>query len=231
MLAGHYRCDRPEGVTVSKLNLSRSSEKQAKQTNKRLLDQYAGFMSEVKLRVFAIEDAANGLLPLHPHLLKEFCILQIRMSCECIALACLTAHEELQETKSNAMQKAYAADQIIKKMEGIHARFFPQPVTGQRIAPGRHHFLDFEGEYLTQQEILTVYARCGGRLHKGSLKSLKAKAKAPTNDLLEELSTAQKITNLLGSHATLSRDERAVILCNFGPTRDATVRVSSALAR
>ncbi|MFK4507221.1 hypothetical protein [Bradyrhizobium daqingense] len=185
-------------------------------------------MSEIKLRIFAVEDAANGAIPIHPHFVKEFCTLQIRMSCECIALACLVAHEELDEAKSSAMQKAYAADQIIKRMESIHPRFFPQPITGQRIAPGRHHFSDFEGEYLTQQEILAVYARCGGRLHKGSLKSLKARTKAPSNDLLEELSTVQKIVGLLGNHATLSRDEHSVILCNFGPTRDGLVRVSSA---
>lgn len=216
---------------MSKLNFSRASKRQTEQANKRLLDQYAGFMSEIKLRTFAIEDAANGVIPLHSHFVKEFCALQIRMSCECVALACLVAHQELEETKSNTMQKAYAADQIIKRMESIHPRFFPQPVTGQRIAPGRHHFSDFEGEYLTQQEILTVYARCGGQLHKGSLKSLKTKTKASSNDLLEELSIAQKIVSLLGSHATLSRDEQSVILCNFGQTRDGAVHVSSARAR
>jgi len=216
---------------MSKLNLSRAGKKESERENKNLLKQYAGLMSEIKLRIFTIEDIANGGLAVHPHIAKELCALQIRLSCECIALACLIAHKELEETTSTALQKAYAADQIIRRMQGIHPKFYPQPVTGHRVSPGRHHFSDYEGDYLTQQEILTVYARCGGELHKGSLKSLKTRTKAPSNDFLEELSIAQKIVNLLGSHATLSRDEKSVILCNFGQTRDAAVRVSSALAR
>jgi len=56
-------------------------------------------------------------------------------------------------------------------------------------------------------------------------------AKEPKSGFLEELAVAQKISNLLGSHATLSRDENSVILCSFGQIREGRVRVSSALAR
>ncbi len=95
---------------------------------------------------------------------------------------------------------------------------------------GRHHFSDFEGPHLTQSDLISLYVKCGEELHKGSLRTLAARRSKKMADFREEIVFAQRLFNLLGSHATLMQDESRMILCNFGETREAEIKINSAVA-
>ena len=53
----------------------------------------------------------------------EFLYLQLRMICESIALACLIAHNDIPETKSNKIFNNWNAAKNIGHMERIHKDF------------------------------------------------------------------------------------------------------------
>src|ERR1019366_9455022 len=88
---------------------------------------YLGLMEEIKFRFGTISRITQGDLPLPPKAIQEYCLLQIRMVCELISLACLVAHGDI--SKSNRLTKTYQADKIISELETLHPDFFPKPVT------------------------------------------------------------------------------------------------------
>jgi hypothetical protein len=96
--------------------------------NDALMGRYRDLMLEIKERTLSIGHVASGRTGLHGPLTREFCFLQLRMICECIALSCLVAHGDLAEIQASRFQKETAADLLMKKLEGLHSDFFPYPV-------------------------------------------------------------------------------------------------------
>jgi hypothetical protein len=84
---------------------------------------YADLLEEAKIRIFSIDAAINGRTALPAPLVREYSYLQLRMLCELIALGCLTAHGEIKATQAAKLQKEYAADEIIKRLEDLHPNF------------------------------------------------------------------------------------------------------------
>lgn len=128
---------------------------------------YAALMEEVKIRIDAVNLGTMSFIPVVPALVKEFCFLQIRLICECIALGCLVAHGDLD--LSSRLRKEWAADKIMGELESLHPDFFPQAAKQSRTPEGMHH-LDFDNNKLTKEGLLKIYNECGGVLHKGGLK-------------------------------------------------------------
>jgi hypothetical protein len=52
-------------------------------------------------------------------LLREYGFLQLRMLCELIALGCLVAHGDIEETKAPVLQNEYKAGVIVKRLERL----------------------------------------------------------------------------------------------------------------
>ena len=103
-------------------------------------------LDEAAVRIAAIDSILAQGQPWPPSLGVEFSFLQLRMLCETVALLCLVAHGDIEATRTSKLQKDYAADNIIKKLEQLHANFYPHPVTVsstpnavhmERIASGR----------------------------------------------------------------------------------------------
>src|SRR6202051_4989254 len=88
---------------------------------------YASVMEEAKFRALSIHTLTCSQIPLSVSLLREFCFLELRMLCELIALGCLVAHGDIEETKASSFQKAYKADDILKRLETLHPNFYPIP--------------------------------------------------------------------------------------------------------
>src|SRR5262249_15778508 len=62
------------------------------------LELYVALMTEVKIRIQAIDLAAGPVQAMRSFpgaLIQEFCFLQLRMTCELISLACLVAHGDI----------------------------------------------------------------------------------------------------------------------------------------
>jgi hypothetical protein len=85
----------------------------------------------------------------------EFCYFQLRIICELIALACLTAHGDIQGTKSNRLQEAYQADLIIKALTKLHAKFYPVPsIQSENKIDGSWQRTYLTDGFLTKPELL-----------------------------------------------------------------------------
>jgi len=164
---------------------------------------YASIMEEIKVRILSINTLTNAKIGVPSPLVREFCFLQFRMTCELIALGCLVAHGDIEATKSSSLQKAYKADEILKRLEELHPDFYPvprKPVFGENLV----HLDDYGREFLTKDDLIQLYVKCGGVLHKGSLRKL-IKPKSPLQINFPEINqVGQKVLNLLSVH-TISR--------------------------
>jgi hypothetical protein len=167
------------------------------------LDAYSGLMGEAKYRLQAMDTALIGITGLPRGAIVEFGFLQLRLLCELIAVGCLTAHGDLQTGK---LKKAYEADKIIKGLERQRPEFYPLGATrtGDLIELRRDGFL-------TKEELLRLYWRCGMLLHRGSYEALPTRIFS--KELVEEVSTwKQKIEDLLSCHAIFMADNRTMTL-------------------
>jgi hypothetical protein len=60
---------------------------------------YCNLTEEIKIRHMSIVAAIQGFAPRQPQIIiSEFCSLQLRLICEIIAIGCLAAHGDIQET-------------------------------------------------------------------------------------------------------------------------------------
>ncbi len=162
---------------------------------------YANLMGEIKERLNVIHLTMNGATGLSPPLVKEFCYLQLRMCCELIALACMVAHGDIPETQSKKLKSSWAADFIIKRLSELQSAFFPRPVRRQEVAPEHHHMADFDGDYLTKEDLMSLVAKAGTNLHRGSVKALFTKQVPVQNSFPDITKWTNKLVLLLQEHA------------------------------
>jgi hypothetical protein len=173
---------------------------------------YAKIMTEIKLRIGAINTGTMNLLPVPPPFVREFCFLQIRMICELIALGCLTAHGDITATRSHKLQKAWKADEIIERLEALHTNFFPIPVIQGKNEMG--HTVDPKTPNpLVKAEFLRLYRKCGGALHRGSVRKFVSE-KTPVQIHYPEITAlAQKLQDLLSVHMVSMLGGEMVFIC------------------
>jgi len=164
---------------------------------------YTSIMEEAKFRALSINTLTGSQITLPMSLLREFCFLELRMLCELIALGCLVAHGDIEETKSHALHKNYHAGDIVKGLEKLHTNFYPVP-RKPIFNPGHIHLEDYDHEYLTKEELLMLYGKSGDVLHRGSLQRLLNPKHQPPPDFQDIQHWGQKILNLLSFH-TISR--------------------------
>lgn len=160
---------------------------------------YCDLMEEIKKRGDVVSAISQGHIPVPQPIALEFAYLQLRMICELIALACLTAHGDVPETTSKRLTKAYNADQIMKALENLHPGFYPVPGRQVHNEAGKVVQLELVKEpHLTKRELQVLYGKCGDFLHRGNLEQLMKGRKLP--DLSEIDTWYKKITVLLNHH-------------------------------
>lgn len=168
---------------------------------------YLSIMEEVKIRAYSMNTARNIPNGLPPPLIREYCFLQLRMLCELIALGCLVAHGDIQESKAKDFQKAYKADDILKRLEALHPDFYPVPVK----PTFGNNSVDLEAitsGFLTKPELITLYGKCGDVLHKGNLRRLLS-PRMPSQTNFPDIDVwGQKMLNLLSAHRLIRRGSR-----------------------
>jgi hypothetical protein len=160
---------------------------------------YSAIMEEAKLRALSINTITGSSLGLPVPLRREYGFLQLRMLCELIALGCLVAHGDIEATRAPALQKEYKAGMIIKRLEKLHPNFYPSP-RKPIFSPSHVHLDDYDREYLTKAELLTLYGRCGDVLHRGNLRDLLDPTNHLPADFWDIQNWGQKILNLLSVH-------------------------------
>lgn len=170
-------------------------------------------LDEAAVRIGAIDNILAQRELWHPSLSIEFAYLQFRMLCETIALLCLVAHGDIEATRTSKLQKDYAADNIIKKLEQLHPNFYPHPVTVSSTADGVHLERLSTG-FLTKAELVSLYHDCGTRLHRGSLAKFRSTApQAHATDVAWVHEWREKFVLLLRSHHIASLNNLSHYLC------------------
>ena len=174
---------------------------------------YTRLLDEAKVRLVGLTDAIDGKMLLPEQLVADFCYLELRMLCELVALGCLVAHGDIEATISSKLQKEYAADSIVKKLEQLHQNFYPRPVTVSRTANG-HHIERIESGYLSKSELTALYHSCGDYLHRGSLTKFRSTAPKRYSAEREKLIQWQrKFVVLLTTHHIASLSNQSHYLC------------------
>jgi hypothetical protein len=178
-------------------------------------------LEETKIRIDCINTALSGRTNLPERGATEFCYLQLRMLCELIALGCLVVHGDIEGTRG--MQKTWAADEIMKRLEQLHPDFYPHPVLFTFPKPGHVHLDSIEGGYLKREELIRLVGLTGGVLHRGSLKNLLTSNQTLSRGFDGVRDWGQKLVTLLSQHRIGLIGGNAHIVCALA---DANGRVT-----
>jgi hypothetical protein len=175
---------------------------------KRTRVKYINLMGEVRRRLdFLIRLHENPYkLPRQPA--SELGYLELRMICECVALACLIVHgDDTAGILSAKMKSAHEADRILRTLERLHPRFYPEPgLPSERDGGGKAFVPRAAGDYMTKEELLQLYRECGKHLHRGNYERAQ---KFSTLDFEPIKAATDKLINLLRFHriALLGSDD------------------------
>ncbi|MDR7152012.1 hypothetical protein J2W49_003988 [Hydrogenophaga palleronii] len=97
----------------------------------------------------------------------ELMCVQIRKILELIALSSLAANQVEYQKISNSLAKLWNAKEIVKNLEPINPKYYPEPIVlqGWNDDPNHTRTQPVKSGYLTRDELLDIYSRCGGLLH------------------------------------------------------------------
>ena len=174
---------------------------------------YAALMGEIKIRIAAINAGTTASLPHPPAIVREHCFHQIRFICELVALGCLVAHGDIKATQAGRIRKQWAADKIMDELTALHPNFYPVPIKRERTDFG--FAVEHTASPLPKTELIKLYGKCGGVLHRGSLKTLLSQ-KAPIQIHYPDITAiAQKFVDLLSSHLVEMQGGKMVFFCTL----------------
>ena len=165
------------------------------------IDLYASVMDEIRRRGDALNYLGSGGFAGLPSIIAaEVCYLQLRLTCELIAIACLVAHGDIEGSRTGRMQKAYEADWTMNNLERLHPEFYPKPTKQIKDAAGKvTRTEDITTGFLTKNDLIKLYHECASFLHRGTLKSvLSDKVREPNFDAINR--RFGQIVTLLNHH-------------------------------
>ena len=167
-------------------------------------------MAEIRDRLAAIHNSRKGEISAavfgQEYMAAEFAMLQLRMICELVALACVVAHGDVAITRSGKFKNDYSAEVIFTKLQAYHPDFFPKPVQEVQRPNGVSDLLD-RTDAMTRDEMVKLYRYCLGRLHRDHVKNI-LKQKRKLYDYKYISDSAERLFWLLDQHIiSLSRDD------------------------
>lgn len=185
-----------------------------------MLGIYRQLMTEAKERILSINTLTNDQRGIPSALVYEYGILQVRMLCEIIGLACLIAHGDLVAKAKPDLRKAYAPGRIFTELERLHDDFYPVPVVPEKTSYGWHMAIYVGPAYITKSEVAHIWSQCGDILHRGSLKRLLS-FNSPKQENFPDLNDwGQKIANLLSTHRIITKDRNVAYVCMLNAVND-----------
>jgi hypothetical protein len=190
---------------------------------------YADLMLEIKERVLSVGRVAEGKTTLEGPLAREFCFLQLRMACECIALACLSAHIDMTDVQTPKFQKTspYEAKTLLAALENLHPNFYPKPIEIALLPDGGSHVTEKNTDHLTKADLLKLIGLCGDQLHRDALKKYQFKPNLEKiqSDFVQIIKWANKIFRLMEAHkiTLASGNEYLLVSLFYGENHDVVV--------
>jgi hypothetical protein len=182
------------------------------------IDLYHALMFEARNRIEAINFILSGNTRLPEGIVHELCYLQLRMLCETIALGCLVAHGDIVEAQIRNFEKEWNAEKILEKLTDLNPDFFPQQAVMTREISVISVTANTKGNALKKDELPILYGKCGGFLHRGTLKKITKfdTLKQQHMNVTDVVHWTQKIEDLLGSHLIplhATRETAAMLFC------------------
>lgn len=178
------------------------------------LNLYSKLMDEAKLRLEAMGTALAGKTGLPNGAVQEFCFLQLRLLCELIALGSLAAHGDLEVVVKlrKTFTKTYEADKIIRELEKLHPEFYPHAAIQTKKGPEVFNAVLRKDGFLTREELIRLYGRCGNVLHRGTFRGLFLTKRYADFGFADIKAWKDKIEALLGYHLISMVDKKTFIL-------------------
>jgi hypothetical protein len=129
---------------------------------------YADCMAEVRQRLDTIKWTVAGcrVAQHEPFFSIELIFLQFRKVLELIAFASLTANREKYSAAHANFSSHWHAKRMLDDIHKLNPGFYPEPFEAPvTIAAGRQHFDRPTDGFLTKDEFVTLYDKCGEFMH------------------------------------------------------------------
>lgn len=164
------------------------------------LVKYCDLMEEIKRRTSVIDFFLSGAgHALFEPTTLESIGLQVRKILELIAMASLVANKRAYSKVYSDFAKSWNAEYLLKDLARVNPDFYPKPLVEQPSKDPRvkNHPVAREGDYLTKEEFIKVYKKCGAIMHASNPLGRKLSYEYYKKKIPE---WRQKIVNLLNNH-------------------------------
>jgi hypothetical protein len=198
----------------------------------RVSDIYIALMQNIKTRIEAVQMSLQEVNSNanHPDVWKnaEFCYLQIRKICECMALAASAGHDLYLDEHTSVKSKEWHADAIFRKLTKTNKHCFPVACTVVRNE-GQQHTVNRNGDSMTIATFSEIYGQCAGRLHVGSLRNILNQT-LPAFDFPEIAQWLNQLCRLLSQHMIMMPDINKVMIVTLIDDQNRDVPIAFAEA-
>jgi len=187
------------------------------------IDHYCNVMEEIKKRVAVVNGFLHGdCYTMYKATTLECVGLQIRKILELIALGSLVVNVNEYSKQHKNFYKHWNGGEILKKLENINPDFYPTPINEKSSANPeiKSHLEDVKNGYLTKDDFIKLYGRCGNIAHADNPFGSKVNCAYYEKQIPEWL---KKITNLLNSHTIRLVSDENMYLIHMREERDGKV--------
>ncbi|EHA16190.1 hypothetical protein [Halomonas sp. HAL1] len=131
-------------------------------------DKYRAVLIEIKRRTAVVDSFLFGQAhALYVPTTVESVCLQIRKILELVAFSSLIANREIYSAQHKKFAEHWNARLMLKDLERINPGFYPHPIIqNPSKTPGiTSDWADRKDDFLTKEQFIKVYEKCGGILH------------------------------------------------------------------
>ena len=132
---------------------------------------YCNYLEDVRIRLMTIQGFTQGKTSLkelgRDDYDIEFVAIQLRKSLEGIAFSSLIANKNIYSDAYKNFAKHWNPKLLIKDLERVNPEFYPKPlgVISQPDQNGIKNIEYLEDGYLTKEDFVFLYDKCGKALH------------------------------------------------------------------
>jgi hypothetical protein len=171
------------------------------QTNAARATLYANALFEIRIRLRSIGQIQGAPLP--DLMIAESCHLQLRLSCECFAVACLAVQANFETHKT--FRDEYSPPIIFRALDAEYPDFFPMPSLKQKTQEGWHFDDVGYGHAISRLELEQIWQKSGDHLHRASAK--KYLKRTNVVDILAINRATERFWNLIMGHMIVLADK------------------------
>lgn len=184
------------------------------------INQYCNIMEEIKLRIKVIDYFLFGAgHSLYEATTLESVSLQLRKILELTAMATLVANKKEYAKVYSNFAKTWNAEYLLKDLARINSKFYPVPIIKEQSDEVglKRNLVDRPNDYLTKEEFIKVYKKCGSIMHASNPLGRKIGYEYYKKNLPE---WRQKVLNLLNTHKIHLLNETGFYLIHMKEEKD-----------